>query len=967
MKFRFVFLFIALTSLFKLSAQTPAFNYQKFGSEEGLNNANIFSIKQHPNGVMYFTTQNGIYTYDGYNFIKLKIDSLKSNALQSLNIANAQKLHLSLRDQGLAEYNLETKAFQLNKEIPFKGNCDQFIENEDFIYFLNSGTELNIVNLKTKELISDSESKKNRSNTAHCIFKSSSNKIYVGRQDGLYEIVGAAQVRTNFIKGSGVYAISESAEGELVLGTSGSIVILKNNTVYKEIIPSYTKKSASFQLNGGRNIEKIIIDKYNRIWFTAFPGESLYLFENNKVYDAFELMDLPPTLINNIYKDRDENIWISTFNDGAYFIQNTYFNSLNFSFGRKILNVNSVFLKNNLLAAGTANGLYGINLNSLESKPIFKPDEILAEPVGTIQEINNTIYFSARSEMPVSYFTDTKNIYKFKSINAAQFYPLDQSVIVADRMASVLQYDENLSRFMDTLISFPNYRIAINDLYKSGDSLLVATNAGLYIYSYSKKTYHAVNSSAFNFIINDIANINGKIYLAHESGITDLADKKLINSIQNINLNAVKKIKSFNDYVWMATLDGILVCDKNFNPLMLLNKNIGLLSNAVSDVVCNNESICIATARGLSIASLKNVLEAGTKLPAVTINEIKINAISNSVPSGTINLSSDQENIYVGFNSPMYSKPNKQYYRYRINNGEWIFVNDNSIAVSISNGGYHQIAISVSKDKINWSDDTNLYFLKEAKITESGWTIFAAVLITLLVISGIFWIFFQRHKKITKQKLLEQQEINVLKHQAMNALLSPHFIFNSLTSIQNYINSNNSLKASEYLAKFSRLIRMIIEKASQGEITLQDELARLTYYLELEKERFKNKFSFEISVASDINTSETKIPNMIIQPHAENCIIHGILPKLEHGTLKINFQKLANQKLLITLEDDGIGLIKAKEHSKTGHKSLGTATIKNILEINSKLSGKKQSVQMIDKSTLTPAGQGTIITIELEL
>src|SRR5581483_46343 len=106
---------------------------------------------------------------------------------------------------------------------------------------------------------------------------------------------------------------------------------------------------------------------------------------------------------------------------------------------------------------------------------------------------------------------------------------------------------------------------------------------------------------------------------------------------------------------------------------------------------------------------------------------------------------------------------------------------------------------------------------------------------------------------------------------------------------------------------------------------------------------------------------------MIIQPHVENCIIHGILPKMEHGSLNINFTKTQDNRLLIKIEDDGIGLIKAREHAKTGHKSLGTNTIKNILEINSKLSGKKQTVSMVDKSTLNPPSNGTLITIELEL
>jgi hypothetical protein len=165
----------------------------------------------------------------------------------------------------------------------------------------------------------------------------------------------------------------------------------------------------------------------------------------------------------------------------------------------------------------------------------------------------------------------------------------------------------------------------------------------------------------------------------------------------------------------------------------------------------------------------------------------------------------------------------------------------------------------------------------------------------------------------------------------------------------------------------TQLLGMIIEKATQSNISIHDELSRLTYYLELEKERFKNKFDYLIEIDPTIDTREVFIPNMIVQPHVENCIIHGILPKQTHGTLTISFSRQEPDVILIKIEDDGIGLIKAKEHVKTGHKSLGTSTIQNILEINSKLTGKKQKVSMTDKSTIDPNLHGTIITIELEL
>ncbi len=352
----------------------------------------------------------------------------------------------------------------------------------------------------------------------------------------------------------------------------------------------------------------------------------------------------------------------------------------------------------------------------------------------------------------------------------------------------------------------------------------------------------------------------------------------------------------------------------------------------------------------------------------VSIDQIKINNNTHYYLEGkTILLSTSDENITVFFNSPCYSRPNKQYFRYQLDNGAWIPIENTAFDVPVLKGGPHKLLIQTSADNINWSASTFVEFNKKIKFSETDYSFWILLIASIIVISFISYLIVKRIKTRALKRIQEEQQVNLLKHQAMNSLLSPHFIFNSLTSIQNYINSNNSLKASEYLAKFSRLIRMIIEKAALGEIPLRDEITRLTYYLELEKERFKNKFDYKIIVDEALDVNAVNIPNMIIQPHAENCIIHGILPKLEHGQLDITFKKTPAGKLLITIEDDGIGLIKAKEHSKTGHKSLGTATIKNILELNSKLTGKTQFVSMIDKSTLNTGKNGTIITIELEL
>ncbi|MDX2172502.1 MAG: histidine kinase [Bacteroidota bacterium] len=957
--------------LFGLSAfaQSPSFNFQKLGSEDGLNNTNIFNIEQHQNGLVYFTTQNGIYFYDGYNFNKLSVDSLKSNALLNVSIKNVDELLFSIRDEGIANYNLKTKAYFFLPKLNIKTNADNFIITKNFAYLLTSGIKLTIVNLTSGEIKTDDFKKAEKPNRAYCIYKTSDEKILLGRTDGLYEITEGIQKKLDILKNTTVHAITQSSDKKLIIGTSNKIVVLNNLKLEKEIIPTYNTKTTTFMLGGEKSIDKLLVDNYGKIWFTSYPDENLYLYQNNTVYDVFEGLDIPPSLINCIYKDKSENIWVGTFNDGVYYIQNPFFNSINFLFQGKILNVNQAYLKNNLLVTATNNGLYGLNIKTNQTKTLSSPDAFLMEPINNITELNDVLYYSKRSQfdMAPSIFSDSKFVYKFKPIIAKQFLPISNNQsIIADWGANILLCNADGTKTLDTLISFPDYRISINAFLKQNDSLYIGTSNGLYIYDFKSHVHKNIVRSELNFKINDIALINNRLYIAHESGITEVYSNKLITEVGSLRLNSVKKIKHYNSQIWLATLDGVFVCDEKLEPIKILNKSTGLLSNSINDIVFNAESVCFCTARGVAISDIKDILGYNSTLNSVSINYVTVDGKIIETTNNVLNLTANQNDVSIYFYSPFYNKPNKQNYRYRQNNGEWKKIDNTSCNLFSLAGGKTNVEISASIDNITWSKPTLISINKEMGVTESQWIYWVFTIIGLLLVSGISYIIVRRVKYKATKRLQEEQQVHLLKHQAMNALLSPHFIFNSLTSIQNYINTNNSLRASEYLAKFSRLIRMIIEKASQSEISLTDELARLTYYLELEKERFKNKFDYEITVDDAIDKINTSIPNMIIQPHVENCIIHGILPKLSHGTLKISFKKNKLNKLIITIEDDGVGLIKAKEHAKTGHKSLGTSTIKNILEINSKLTGKNQVVTMVDKSTINTNTSGTIITIELE-
>lgn len=963
--------FLLLISCFQLVAQTPSFNFQKLGSEDGLNNANIFNIEQHQNGLLYFTTQNGIYYYDGYACNKLEIDSLKSNALLCVSIKNANELYLSISDEGIANYNLKTQTYKIIPELSLKeNNADQIIVTDDYAYLLTAEIKLLIINLKTGKVIPDEIKKSEVNNVAYCLYRTNLGKILVGRKDGLYEVRDGKQIKLSVFQNQTVHSVTQNKQGKLIIGSAGKIFIVQDGKVETEITPVYKNRNSTFLPGGEKNIKNLIADEFGRIWFTSYPDENLYLYKNNTVYDVFENLDIPPSLINCVFKDDRENIWIGTLNDGVYYIQNPFFNTYNFSFNNKDLNVNQVFLKNNLMVAATNNGLYGLNLTNNQTKVLSKPDETFLEPVNSITQLNDILYYTKRSQYDVSptLFFDSKNAYKFKPVIARQFCPINNGMqsIVADWELNVLLCNADGSKTLDTLISFTDYRISVNAILKKDNLLYIATNKGLFNYDFQTKKQQKLVRNELNYNINDIAFINGKLYAAHEAGITDVFGRKLILELGKFRLNSVKKIKIFSEQIWLATLDGVFICDSNLEPLKILNKTNGLPSSSINDITFNDDRVSIATARGVACADYKNIIKYSTRLKPVTILNVKCNGKTFESLENSFRFKPEEENITVSFYSPFYNRPSKQFFKWRIDNGEWKYINNLSFEANL-NGGAHRMDISASADNIVWSDSTTITIIKEEKLSEKRSIYWLITLGALLLIVLISFIWIRRVKIKAKKRLKDEQQVNLLKHQAMNALLSPHFIFNSLTSIQNYINTNNSLKASEYLAKFSRLIRMIIEKSAQSEISLHDELSRLTYYLELEKERFKNKFDYSIHLEDDMNTQEIMIPNMIIQPHVENCIVHGILPKQEHGQLTLAFTRLPGRKFQIRIEDDGIGLIKAREHAKAGHKSLGTSTIKSILEINSKITGKSQLVTMVDKSMNDPATNGTIIIIEIEL
>lgn len=221
---------------------------------------------------------------------------------------------------------------------------------------------------------------------------------------------------------------------------------------------------------------------------------------------------------------------------------------------------------------------------------------------------------------------------------------------------------------------------------------------------------------------------------------------------------------------------------------------------------------------------------------------------------------------------------------------------------------------------------------------------------TVLIISIILVLFFllfsikawysinQRNKKIALQSL--RREMN------------PHFLFNSLNSVNQFIAQNNELEANRYLSSYSKLMRTMMESSNKDFIPLSTEIGQLREYLELEHMRFKEKFTYQIHIDESLDTDSISIPGMLIQPQLENAIWHGLRYKEGDGLLTLTIKQV-DENLCVFIEDNGIGIKQSQElktkHQKEHH-SRGLTNTKERLSLLNSLYHSKISMSITDKT-----------------
>lgn len=331
-------------------------------------------------------------------------------------------------------------------------------------------------------------------------------------------------------------------------------------------------------------------------------------------------------------------------------------------------------------------------------------------------------------------------------------------------------------------------------------------------------------------------------------------------------------------------------------------------------------------------------------------------------------LAYDENFLLINYGGVALSNPEMLQYSYKLEglDNRWRFTNQTSVQYTTLPPGSYRFRVRTMNKEGYWSQqDAVINFDIAHPFWQTWWFIMLMSLLLFFTVGMVLLLSVKRVKRKEQYKVAINKKIAEVELQALRAQMNPHFFFNTLSSIQHYITTNDNDHALKYLSKFAKLMRRIMDNSRKGVISIKEEMAALELYLELESLRFKNKFDFRFEIDRSVDQNYDQIPAMLIQPYVENAILHGIMYKEGKGTITISLSR-ENEIICAVIEDDGVGRERAKEiksSKNSTHQSSGMDITRERLEILNAANNSKLSVNIIDLKDAQGNATGTRVEI----
>lgn len=956
------FLSVLILSLLSFTdiVRCQSLHYINYDVKDGLAGSVVYTMCQDKDGFMWFGTENGLSRYDGTHFKNFTIkDGLPDNEVLKVYGDSKGRVWIGTFSKDICYYK-EGKIYtrensELLKKIELENNLTSVFEAKNNLLCIASKF-MTIIITPEDSILSFNHADICESKNCGGVSYNSFGRIRFETEDHIiYDFNPDTYSWQKKFSIDIPSTISNTTEGPLLLDS------LDKKKIYVEW------PGQLYSINYVSNIPKFI-STTNGAWLidsVTFKA-SLHFLNGYKV--------------SNTLQDIEDNIWFSTLGNGIYKLPSlkikTLRNEVNNLPNKEIYSL--VKYKNSLIGGSNYSKIYFINntgkINELNLFPLLR----LVNKFGGDNRLFSSVNISDDIAILgfdgcIGKIDDGKYSFKYVGGPVKSVEKINDSYFIAGTAYNALKIRLKDLAITDTLWKERCTKV----LYNKG-KYYIGTLSGLYEISEDKKAYYLgqLHPVLTRRITDMKADANGLLWIAtSDKGIIALDDRKTVKVIDDNNglsSNNCKTLFIKDNFLWVGTNNGISkiqIYNGTKNEITRYSISDGLPSNNINALYVTDSAVWVGSPAGVTFFKEKDI--SATSMCHLVITRIIVSGKSANVDS-IHQLSYKNNDIRFEYSGISFRSAGEIVYYYKLNGLDtgWKSTNENILDYKTLPYGDYSLDLYAQNKYGVKSNTIHIPFSIAAPFWKTKWFYFLLALIILTIVIYIF----NRRNNLTKQRLEEtnrlQKQFADLEQQALQAQMNPHFIFNCLNSIQQYILTRETEKANQYLTEFAHLIRQTLNISSQKTISVRQEMEYLNRYLEMEQLRFGNSFTYVIKTEGTVDTEKTEIPSLLIQPFVENAIRHGIRNLTDKkGLIEVIFT-INNEILSCFIRDNGVGRQKAaaiKSTQPAPYQSKGISLTFKRIELLNKIFEKKITSVINDLKDANGIALGTEVELKIPL
>jgi ligand-binding sensor domain-containing protein len=982
-----------LTACF-LKTSGQGYSYRHYDIKDGLVGNHVYHAVMDREHFLWFCTETGVSRFDGTHFKNFTTaDGLPDNEILKMFVDSRGRVWMMPFKNDICYFSRgkihNSKNDSVLNNLQLTGNIVSISESAEGDIILLDNAGITVLRLNGK--ISRFRTLYNDSKSAYTFISAGTNLagavfLYLGDYANpsaanrlLYRLTILADTLT-IQKEPGIAGFAGGTSNDAYISNNFLIYPRDtNNNALKQldIYNSSFKETIKMPVTNGLNWISLLTDTV--IYFNTTTGVDEY----NCRKKIFTSRYLERQNITNTLKDCEGNLWFTTPGNGVWRLYSRDINTIALSDGASSKQVFSISGQTEKIIAGS-NGerVYSFDAATGKNKSFISLRNSLIKKCLKIIPYEKNMYYLTEdgifsSNLSLGDMHDVSgNITVSMTCKDMDLYPgAGNAVNIILATHSIVLLIKKTGTKTQALRLYTGRSTAV---CAASSRIYIGTLAGL---KYSDSASNITQLAGLNpLLANRITKLlyaKNKLWIGtNDNGLVCFDGEKVIKNIsvkEGLTGNIIRALYADGDYLWAGTdrgLNKINIADTACPVVMRYTTADGLGSDMIHAVYVNNGNVFTGTPEGITFfdeAKISNSTSCDLRILGITVS-----GIEQQYDSATLLLSHKNNNIRFDFVGISYKSAGDIVYSYKLSgiDDDWKTTRDNFLQYPTLPSGSYELQLQAANKFGVKSEIVTLRFDIAKTIAEETW--FRALLLAS-ALALTWWLASLRTKRIRRRDREKNEtagRIAELEQQALKAQMNPHFIFNCLNSIQQYVIDKDVAGANKFITGFSRLIRQTLENSSKQLISVGEEEAFLNTYLALEKNRFEDKFEYRITIDEKIQKEDTFLPPMLLQPFIENSIRHGIRLKQDGmGLIEINISLSINH-IICTIIDNGAGREAARASKSSQHieyQSRGMQLTSQRIELLNKNTGQDISLNVEDLTTGNRAAAGTKVTISLPL